>query len=76
MMSNQIRKFLITKILLQIFAIDAAGTLGQRIYEVHFTFDTYKENREYVWSINIDTDEIKAINPEAKRILDLVYYYD
>jgi len=59
-----------------IFARDAAGTLGQGIYEVHFTFDTYKENREYVWSINIDTGEIKAINPEAKRILDLVNYYD
>lgn len=59
-----------------IFAIDAAETLGQSIYEVHFTFDTYKENREYVWSINIDTGEIKAINSEAKRILDLVDYYD
>jgi len=57
-----------------IFAIDAAGTLGQGTYEVHFTFDTYKENHEYVWSINIDTGEIKAINPEAKRILDLVNY--
>jgi len=57
-----------------IFAIDTAGTLGQGIYEVHFTFDTYKENHEYVWSINIDTGEIKAINPEAKRILDIVNY--
>jgi len=59
-----------------IFAIDVAGTLGQGAYEVHFTFDTYKENQEYVWSINIDTGEIKAINPEAKRVLDLVDYYD
>jgi len=57
-----------------IFAIDTAGTLGQSTYEVHFTFDTSKENHEYVWSINIDTNEIKAINPEAKRILDLVNY--
>jgi len=57
-----------------IFAIDTAGKLGQGTYEVHFTFDTSKENREYVWSINIDTGEIKAINPEAKRILDLVNY--
>jgi len=57
-----------------IFAIDTAETLGQGTYEVHFTFDTYKENREYVWSINIDTGEIKAINSVAKRILDLVNY--
>jgi len=57
-----------------IFAIDTAGTLGQGTYEVHFTFDTSKENHEYVWSINIDTNEIIAINPEAKRILDLVNY--
>jgi len=59
-----------------IFAIDATEKLGQDIYEVHFIFDTYKENSEYVWSMNIDTGEIKAINPEAKRILDLVNYYD
>jgi len=59
-----------------IFAIGDAGALDQDTYEVHFTFDTNKENSEYVWSVNIETGKIKAINPEAKRILDLVNYYD
>ena len=45
-------------------------------YQVRFTFETYKENTEYIWNVNIETGEIDASNSDAKKITDIVDYYD
>ena len=48
----------------------------QQVYEVHFTFFSHKENREYIWNVNIATDEVIPENPDAKKITNIVNYYD
>ena len=49
---------------------------GHMIFEVNFSFDTYKENLEYVWNVNIITGEIQAVNSNARKILDIVDFYN
>ena len=45
-------------------------------YEVKFTFQTYDDVREYIWNVNIETEEIIPINDGARKMIDIVEYYD
>lgn len=46
------------------------------IYQVTFSFKTYDNDRDYVWNVAIQTDEIFPINDGAKKMMDIVEFYD
>ena len=45
-------------------------------HEVDFLFMINEEILTYTWNVNTDTGEISSVNQEAKRILDIVDYYN
>ena len=45
-------------------------------HEVNFLFMINEEILTYAWTVNMDTGEILSANQEAKRILDIVNYYN
>ena len=45
-------------------------------YEVHFTFQTYNAVREYIWNVNIETEEIIPVNDDARKMMNIVEFYD
>ena len=61
---------------IEISAIDVQEKVGDGIYQVNFSFVTYNDNRDYVWQVNIQTNEIVTINNSAKKMMDIVEFYD
>ena len=51
-------------------------TKREGIYKVGFIFETYKENTEYVWYVDTNTNRISAGNSGAKAILDTLDAFD
>ena len=49
---------------------------NQPIYKISLHFESYKEKMEYVWNVNIDSGEVKAVSSDAKHVSDIVDYYD
>ena len=49
---------------------------GDSFYEVHFTFQTYNAVQEYIWTVNIETEKIIPLNDGAKKMMDIVEFYD
>ena len=45
-------------------------------YQVILNFQSYKGELNYDWTVNAGTGDIKANNPEAKHIIDLVDFFD
>jgi hypothetical protein len=45
-------------------------------HEVTFLFMINEEILTYTWIVNMNSGEISSANPEAKRILDIVNYYN
>tara|TARA_B110000014_G_scaffold42225_1_gene27891 strand:- start:245 stop:709 length:465 start_codon:yes stop_codon:yes gene_type:complete len=45
-------------------------------HEVDFLFMINEDILTYTWNVNTDTGEISSVNQEAKRILDIVDYYN
>jgi len=45
-------------------------------HEVTFLFMINEDILTYTWTVNMDTGEISSGNQEAKRILDIVNYYN
>ena len=45
-------------------------------YEVKFTFQTYDDVREYIWNVNIETEEIIPINDGARKMTQIVDFYN
>ena len=45
-------------------------------YEVKFTIQTYDDVREYIWDVNIETEEIIPINDGARRMMNIVDFYN
>ena len=43
-------------------------------YQISIDFQTKKESTTYEWLVNIDTGEVSHMNPEAKKILEIVDY--
>ena len=61
---------------IEISTVDMQEKVGDGIYQVHFSFETYDDNRDYVWQVNIQTNEIFPINNGAKKMMDIVEFYD
>ena len=51
-------------------------TENENSFDVTLIFDTYKESKEFVWNVNLKSNDIKAESLDAKHILDIVNYYD
>ena len=61
---------------IEISAVDMQEKVSDNIYQIHFSFETYDDNRDYVWQVNIQTNEIFPINNDAKKMMDIVEFYD
>jgi len=62
--------------MLEVSVLDMQEQKGASFYDVHFTFQTYNDMREYIWNVNIETEEIIPLNDRAKKMMDLVELYD
>ena len=62
--------------ILEISAVNIEEENGVGFYEVHFTFQTYDDVREYIWNVNIETEEIIPINDGARKMMNIVDFYD
>jgi len=45
-------------------------------YEVNFTFKTYNAMEKYIWNVNIETEEIISISDGARKMMNIVDFYD
>ena len=61
---------------LEISVSDIQDQKGVGFYEVHLTVKTHDNVREYIWNVNIDTEEIIPANNGAKKMLNIVDNYD
>lgn len=54
------------------------STQKQRLsnYDVNLIFESYKGSLNYAWNVNLDTMEINGTNPEGKKIIRLVDFYN
>ena len=62
--------------MLEVFVLDMQEQKGASFYDVHFTFQTYNAVQEYIWNVNIETEEIIPLNDGAKKMMDIVEFYD
>ena len=62
--------------IIEISALNVQEDVDDGIYRVHFSFQTYDTSRDYVWEVNIQTNDILAINDGAKKMMDIVEFYD
>ena len=62
--------------ILEISVLDIQKQNGAGFYEVNFTFKTYNDIKEYVWNVNIETEEIIPTNDGARKMINIVDYYN
>ena len=62
--------------MLEVSVLDMQEQKGASFYDVHFTFQTYNAMQEYIWNVNIETEEIIPLNDGAKKMMDIVEFYD
>jgi len=62
--------------MLEVSVLDMQEQKGTSFYDVHFTFHTYNAVQEYIWNVNIETEEIIPLNDGAKKMMDIVEFYD
>ena len=62
--------------MLEVSVLDMQEQKGAAFYEVHFTFQTYNAVQEYIWNVNIETEEIIPLNDGARKMMDIVEFYD
>ena len=55
---------------------EAARNIGPPFYEVNFTFKTYNAMENYIWNVNIETEEIIPITDGARKMMNIVDFYD
>jgi len=55
---------------------EAADHAGHAFYEVNFTFKTYNAMENYIWNVNIETEEIIPISDGARKMMNIVDFYD
>ena len=55
---------------------EAARSTGPAFYEVNFTFKTYNAMEDYIWNVNIETEEIIPISDGARKMMNIVDFYD
>ena len=46
------------------------------LYHVQLSFETYDNDIDYVWGVDIETGEFGPGNPAAKKMMDIVDFYD
>jgi len=61
---------------LEISVLDIQEENGVGFYEVSFTFQTYNDVRNYIWNVNIETEEIIPVSDGARKMLNIVEHYD
>ena len=62
--------------MLEVFVLHMQEQNDNAFYEVHFTFQTYNVVQEYVWNVNIETEEITPLNDGARKMMNIVEFYD
>ena len=62
--------------MLEVFVLHMQEQNDNAFYEVHFTFQTYNAVQEYVWNVNIETEEIIPLNDGARKMMNIVEFYD
>jgi len=62
--------------MLEVSVLDMQEQKGASFYDVYFTFQTYNAVQEYIWNVNIETEEIIPLNDGAKKMMDIVEFYD
>jgi len=62
--------------ILTISVEEAARSVGPAFYEVNFTFKTYNAMENYIWNVNIETEEIIPISDGARKMMNIVDFYD
>ena len=62
--------------MLEVFVLHMQEQNGVTFYEVHFTFKTYNVVQEYIWNVNIETEEIIPLNDGARKMMNIVEFYD
>ena len=62
--------------MLEISVLDIQEQKDVGFYEVKFTFQTYDDVREYIWNVNIETEEIISINDGARKMMNIVDSYN
>ena len=62
--------------MLEVSVLDMREQKGAAFYEVHFTFQTYNAVHEYIWNVNIETEEIIPLNDGARKMMNIVEFYD
>ena len=55
---------------------ETTRSAGHVFYEVNFTFKTYNAMENYIWNVNIETEEIIAISDGARKMMNIVDFYD
>jgi len=55
---------------------EATRSAGHAFYEVNFTFKTYNAMEKYIWNVNIETEEIIPISDGARKMMNIVDFYD
>ena len=61
---------------IEISATNVQGEIADYVYQIHFSFKTYDNDRNYVWHVNIQTDEIFPINDGARKMMNIVESYN
>ena len=62
--------------MLEVSILDMQEQNGITFYEVHFKFQTYNAVREYIWNVNIETEEIIPLSDGARKMMNIVNFYD
>ena len=62
--------------MLEVSVLDMREQKGAAFYEVHFTFQTYNAMQKYIWNVNIETEEIIPLNDGARKMMNIVEFYD
>ena len=62
--------------MLEVFVLHMQEQNGVTFYEVHFTFQSYNVVQEYIWNVNIETEEIIPLNDGARKMMNIVEFYD
>jgi len=62
--------------MLEVSVLDIREQKGAAFYEVHFTFQTYNAMQEYIWNVNIETEEIIPLSDGARKMMNIVEFYD
>ena len=60
---------------LEISVVNMESMKEYGFYEVYFTFQTYNDSRQYVWLVNIMSEEISPLNDGARKMINIVENY-